>query len=169
MRFPGERHMMNNAGVGAFGAVAFCVFVLAVSVGLVITARTSAVWFRGIMEATHIPMPRSRATATKNMTPASVQIQGMGGSLIMSVVVYNVVAFSIRASAFSPDFRAWILLCAGIAGASGAVAVFSLIGGISQGLSASAAVQSRRRTVGGWVFILSLITLVIGSVLAGLR
>lgn len=161
--------MMNNAGVGAFAAVTFCVFVLAVSVSLVITARTSAVWFRGIMESTHIPMPRSRATAIKNMTPASVQVQGMGGSLIMSVVVYNVVALSIRASAFSPDFRAWILLCAGIAGASGAVAVFSLIGGISQGLSASAAVQSRRRTVGGWVFILSLITLVVGSVLAGLR
>lgn len=113
-------------------------------------------------------MPRSREVAVKNTAPASAQMSGLFGSVIASVLVFTVVASNIRMSVFSPASVGWILLCAGLAGASAAVAVVSLIGGVSEGLGASAAVRSHRLTTGRWALVAFGITVVAGSVLAGL-
>lgn len=159
----------STAAIGGFAAVVFSIFFLAICISLVVTARESAAWFRSVMDSSRIPMPRSRETAVKNMTPASAQMHGVFGSVIASVVVFNVVASNIRMSLFSPASVAWILLCAGVAGASAAVAVVSLIGGISEGLGASARVRAHRLTIGRWALVAFGITVAAGSVLAGLR
>lgn len=160
---------MINSGFGGFAAMTGGAFFLAICVSLVVTARSSAAWFRLVMEASHIPMPRSRATAIKNTTTASMQMQGALGSIIASIVAYNLVSLSIRVCPFRPELVGWIIVFAVLAGSSAVVAVVFLIAGLSEGLGASATVRSRRRTIGSWVLTAFVVTFAVGSVLASLR